>query len=159
MLVYLLIFSTTLTPTWRILSILDCACLRLSCVPGSWLPAHKAISLQRHVAQGGDEKQPTWWSHRSLPSVLWSLPWGLWGHNQEGWLIYRVLPRNILCKTLRQNNFQYNNSSPHRISGYPWGVKQPLNIFLPFPKNPASRESTDSLVTLRMAMFSLAITE
>jgi hypothetical protein len=40
-----------------------------------WLPALKEISLWRHVTQGRDEEQPMWWSHGSLPSILWSLPW------------------------------------------------------------------------------------
>ena len=50
---------------------------------GHWLSDLKEVSLQKHVAQGGDEERPTWWSHRSLPFMLLSLPWR--GHNQDFW--------------------------------------------------------------------------
>ena len=74
-----------------------------------WLPTLKEISLQRHVIQGGDEEQPTGWSHGSLPFMLSSLPWGrdcairIFRSHQhlEGHLTYWMLSGDMLCETLK----------------------------------------------------------
>lgn len=41
----------------------------------------------------------------------------------EDHLIYGTLPGDMLCETLKQNN--YSMTIPPIISGYPWGIKHP----------------------------------
>ena len=48
---------------------------------------------------------------------------------------------------------------PHSVSDYWQGVKKPLNIFPHYSQDHTSRESTDTLVILRLAMCSLNSTD
>lgn len=59
-------------PVYRTVPVLSCSVFKD--LTHHWLPTLKDILLWRLVTQGGEEEKPTWWSDRSLPSMLWALP-------------------------------------------------------------------------------------